>query len=97
MAIALGKKMHTLDSRSLTEHPSHWFSREALESTAYDVEKTRMIVTVKPQGFIRNFMQWTVQSGYWWIVLLLPYLSLLSVFEKEESAHRVPQNIYTLY
>lgn len=92
MSIALGKKFSTLNSTSLLECQSHW----SLRGTQ-DVEKETIIIDVKPKGLVRNFGHWTMTSGYWWMILLLPFLTLLSIFESEPRTYRVPDNIYTLY
>jgi hypothetical protein len=97
MSIAPGRKIHSLESDSLVECRSHWYSREHLEGEEGDVEKTRIIVEVKPRSFVTNFTYWTIQSGHRWMVLLLPFLALLAIFEKEENTSRIPTNIYTLY
>ena len=97
MSIAIGKKIESLDSHPTLERQSHWFSHEGLEIEGEGVEKRKMIIEVKPKGFVRHFGQWTMQSGHWWTWLLLPFLALLSVYEREEGTYRVPENIYTLY
>jgi hypothetical protein len=97
MSIATGKKMVALASQSRLEHPSSWFPREEQDRASGNVETIRMIVEIKPRGFVRHFVQWTIQSRNWWIVLLLPFLALLSIFENERRMHTVPENIYTLF
>jgi hypothetical protein len=97
MSIATGKKMAALASQSRLEHPSTWFPREELDRARGDVETMRMIVETKPRGFVHHFVQWTIQSRHWWIVLLLPFLALLSIFENDRRMHTVPENIYTLF
>ena len=98
ISVAVGKKGSPLSKRDIPDKKSLWISRENINGNLYDVEENRNIVLeMKCRGFSANFVSWVTESGNWWMILLLPFLSLISVFEQEQPSHHIPDNVYTLY
>ena len=96
ISIAIGKKADSLYEKDVFDEESSWIPREFNE--VYNIETANNVtVEIGSRGFSANYAQWATESGNWWTLLLLPFLSMISILEQEKPSHTVPDNVYTLY
>jgi hypothetical protein len=77
--------------------PSRWVKRALQASYASEKCAGQSIEVSPPQSWGRDFYTWTMQTGNWWALCLLPCLFVLALLESEEEESAFPASMYTLF
>ena len=76
---------------------SRWVKRAPQASSAPARGAGQTIEVSPRQSWVRDFYTWTMKTGNWWALCLLPCLFVLALLESEEEESAFPASIYTLF
>ena len=76
---------------------SRWVKRAPQVSSAPERGAGQTIEVSPRQSWVRDFYTWTMKTGNWWALCLLPCLFVLALLESEEEESAFPASIYTLF
>ena len=94
---AVGKKGHSLRLAKPTDAASLWVP-QGEDAIGNDVKAHGASGMVFPRGnWVSILAGWAVHSGNWWMLSMLPYMFLISIFSKNKQTASPPAHIYTLY
>jgi hypothetical protein len=95
--VAVGQTGSSFPLRASRTGPSCWVKRAPPASCAPDRWAGHTIEVFPRQSWGRDFYTWTMQTGNWWALCLLPCLFLIALLESEEEESAFPASMYTLF